>query len=317
MTGVYLIPASLLAFLVGAVGSAYAQASAPPVTVSLPGTASRACADAAKAEAMKLAFQSIVRQEGSLAASSLTCLMNEASAAVWIKQEKKTSGKACEVSFEVRYDRPAMRKAGRTCRRSDVRAPVGIVLRAETDGHADNELMTQAFGRIATELGRSNFRVEGMPQFQDDFLRLKGIDGPCNFTGDRESVERGTEACKRQFPSYQAARDALTPRLETAMKRIPELSDWRECGGLFMSGEVRIRRGERDVSGTITIDYYALADPISSIEAFAIPIDTRIERGVDAAVADALDQLTQQSVLDAIRKLSAFAVSHGCTLPPN
>ena len=305
---------------------AYAQGqkAAPEVKVAGAGKSQSNCAKDAEGKAREAALNSILGQEPTLEAASVSCLATSLpDGAVTIKGRppRMVGGDRCEVVFTVTYARPAVLAAGRSCRRTEISVPVGIALRAErtrggeSQKKADDSLTQQAIGQIGTALARANFQVEGLPQFQQGFLDLKLMTGPCVFTADPSRAD-WREECKERFPNYISARDALTRSLSDSIATNQKLQGWRECGGLFLSGEVRLTAGARDVHGEISVDYYALASDVTFIAPYAnshgAPIDLGGEEG---AVSNVLVQLAEGVVSDATQKLSKFAHSTRCAAP--
>jgi hypothetical protein len=302
--------------------AAYAQAhrAAPEIQVTGQGRSQRDCIRDAERRALDPALISIIEQETTLSGASLKCMATATQGRVAIKARgaRMAGADRCEVPFTVTYDRAGVLSAGRKCMRSDVSAPVGIVLRGEITGAGDSQpkpdakLTQQAIGQIADALGRANFEIVNLPQFQKDFLDMRLIVGQCAFTGDVKAPD-WSDDCKRRFDDYMGVRDALTNKLSDALEATSSLRRWRECGGLFISGEVRFSLGARDVQGSIDVDYYALSGSVTLIAPFSDSRSVGIDLGGEQGAIDrGLTELTAAVVRDATQKLSKFAHSIGC-----
>lgn len=309
---------ALVATLARCDGSAAAQSIAPEIKVSASGSG-KSCVRNAESAALPEALRSIGLAEPTMASVSSACLSDavKRTEAIRLKARQTTRlpDDRCEVTYTVLYDRGRMLAADRACRRTDVRAPVGLVLRGEVEGEADATLSQQAISQITAALTEADFEIVSLPQFQSEFLDLKLLVGTCAFSGNAGGPD-WTDECRRRFAGYAAARDALAGKVGTAIAEIPELHAWKSCGGLFASGEVRVTRTERTVVGQIDVDYYALADSVTYIAPFSdsrpAPID---QGGAPLATSRVLAQIAGAAATDATQKLARFAHSRGCATP--
>jgi hypothetical protein len=308
--------------------SRQAPRSAHQVKVRGGGTSRRACERNAKAAALLPAVQEVLELEN-IAESLLQCMVTKAGYAVNVEQlgsAEVTGPDSCEVNFTVAYYPSVVRSvATNGCLRTDVSAPVGIVLRgdrkrvSEAALTLDQGVASQANAQIAGALANARFQILTLPEHQEAYAKLVGMIGSCPITGEAR-VADWTKECRERFPTPAAARDALIAALREAIRATPALKSWGECGGLLLIGGVKLSAEGTVVHAAIDIDYYVLTDDVTFIAPYSgrrsVPV--RIDEGLggEQAAGDlALGILADEVATDAILKLSSYAHLNKCAAP--